>query len=382
MALSDSIRLMLLIGPTVPLPAPPTLIETLYAVEITHRDDGPSGFQLSFWLSRGTLLDVLDYTMLLGPLLKPLSRVVIGITVNGVPGLLFDGVITHREHKPDPEPGDTMLTITGEDISVMMDLEEKRVSHVGLADVLIATKIMLQYAQYGLIPDVRAPLLSEEPLPVQRIPTQQGTDLDMLRRLAERNGFVFYVTPGPVPLTNMGYWGPPNRLGIPQPALVVGLGRYTNVSRLEFAYDALRPATISDTAQDALTGLRYPLQTFASTRVPPLALDPALDPLRTTRSSLFDGSSGLDVVQAYGRAQARTDLSADAAVTAEGELDVLRYGRALQARSLVGVRGAGYTHDGLYYIKSVTHRISQQSYTQRFTLTREGEDSTLPVVAP
>jgi hypothetical protein len=382
MALFDSIRLMLLIGPTVPLPAPPALIETLYAVEITHHDDGPSGFQLTFWLSRGTLLDVLDYTMLLGPLLKPLSRVVIGITVNGIPGLLFDGVITHREHKPDTEPGDTMMTITGEDISVMMDLEEKRVSHVGLADVLIATKIMLQYAQYGMVPDVRTPLLSEEPVPVQRVPTQQGTDLAMLRRLAERNGFVFYVTPGPAPLVNTGYWGPPNRLALPQPALVVGLGRYTNVTKLEFAYDALRATTIGDTAQDALTGMRYPLQTFASTRIPPLALDPALDPLRTTRSSLFDGSSGLDVVQTYGRAQARTDLSADATVTAEGELDVLRYGQALQARGLVGVRGAGYTHDGLYYVKSVTHKIGQNSYTQSFTLTREGEDSTLPVVAP
>ena len=45
------------------------------------------------------------------------------------------------------------------------------------------------------------------------------------------------------------------------------------------------------------------------------------------------------------------------AVTGKGELDVLRYGSVLKARQLVGVRGAGPAFDGLYYVKSVTHKI-------------------------
>jgi hypothetical protein len=382
MALFDSIRLTLLIGPELPLPAPPTLIEALQSVEVTHRDDGPSGFQLSFALTRGTLLDVLDYTLLLSGLLSPFNRVVIGVMVNGVPDVLIDGIITHREHKPDVEPGDTLLTITGEDVSVMMDLEEKRVSHPGLPDIGIVAKIVLQYAQYGLIPNLQPPLLSDVPLPVQRVPTQQGTDLEMLRTLAQRNGFVFYVRPGVMALTNIAYFGPPNRLDLPQPALAVGLGHHSNVESLEFSYNGLAATRVADIAQDSMTGVRYPLQTFASTRVPPLALSPALTPLSTGRSVLFEGSSGLDVMQGYARAQARTDLSTDPVVTARGEIDVLRYGRALQAGGVVGVRGAGYTHDGLYHVAEVTHRLAPRSYTQAFMLNREGEIALAPVVAP
>jgi hypothetical protein len=47
---------------------------------------------------------------------------------------------------------------------------------------------------------------------------------------------------------------------------------------------------------------------------------------------------------------------------------------------LVALRGAGYGHDGLYYVGSVVHQLSRESYRQQFTLTREGLGSTLPVV--
>ena len=48
-----------------------------------------------------------------------------------------------------------------------------------------------------------------------------------------------------------------------------------------------------------------------------------------------------------------------------------RYGGVLQARQLVGVRGAGPAFDGLYYVKSVTHKIKRGSYKQSFTLDSE-----------
>jgi hypothetical protein len=49
---------------------------------------------------------------------------------------------------------------------------------------------------------------------------------------------------------------------------------------------------------------------------------------------------------------------------------------------LVGVRGAGLMHDGLYYVSQVTHRITPDSYKQQFTLTREGFGTTVPEVLP
>jgi len=68
------------------------------------------------------------------------------------------------------------------------------------------------------------------------------------------------------------------------------------------------------------------------------------------------------------------------AVTGKGELNVLRYGRILKARQLVGVRGAGTAYDGLYYVKSVTHKIKRGEYKQSFELSRNGLISTIPQV--
>lgn len=378
-----SLRLTLLIGPGLPVPAPPTLVEAMTGAEVTHQDDGRSGFQLTFGLSRAGVAEALDWAALAGPLLRPFNRVILMLTGDVLPAVLMDGIITHRAHVPDADQGGTTVTVTGEDVGVIMDLEEKRVPHPGLSDTLIVLKIIAGYLQYGLVPDVRPPLALDLPLPIERIPSQQGTDLAFLRRLAARNGFVFTIDPGPAPGANRAYWGPPDRLEAPQPALCVGLGRDTNVASLSFAYDALAPAVVDDAVTDSRTGVSIPVKTFTGLRVPPFASQPALPALiGPVRKTVSHESSGVDAVTAYARAQAATDRSTDAVQTATGELDVLRYGRVLQARGVVGVRGAGWTHDGFYAVRRVTHRIRPGAYTQSFVLSREGAGAILPVVVP
>ena len=71
--------------------------------------------------------------------------------------------------------------------------------------------------------------------------------------------------------------------------------------------------------------------------------------------------------------------SADA-VTGSGQLNVLRYGRVLQPRGLVGVRGAGLGYDGLYYVKSVTHNLKPGRVHAELLLARNGLVSITPVV--
>jgi phage protein D len=54
----------------------------------------------------------------------------------------------------------------------------------------------------------------------------------------------------------------------------------------------------------------------------------------------------------------------------------------LRARRLVGVRGAGTSYDGFYWVKRVTHTIRSGNYTQQFNVSREGTGALLPVVVP
>lgn len=372
--------LTLLIGPTVAVPAPLSLADALLQVEVTHSDDGHSGFQLRFAAGRSGPFDALDYGLVANPLLKPFNRVILVLTMQGMPRVLMDGIITHQELSPGTGPGTATLSVTGEDVSVMMDLEEKSAEHPAQDETIIATKIIASYAKYGLVPMVIPPLAIDPPLPIERTPVQQDTDRVYLTKMAERHGYVFYVEPGPVPFTNKAYWGPPPRLSVPQRALNVNLGGETNVTQIAFRSNGLSAELAEGAVQDRTTNRAVPVQTFASLR-PPLASQPAwLVHQPNVRRRRFRGA-GLNAVQALGRAQGRTDASIDG-VTADGEVDTLRYGSVLQARALVGLRGAGYSYDGFWYVKRVTHTIRRGAYAQRFSLAREGTGSTTPVVRP
>jgi hypothetical protein len=84
-------------------------------------------------------------------------------------------------------------------------------------------------------------------------------------------------------------------------------------------------------------------------------------------------------MKAISRGLAEAKNSQDS-VTASGTLNVLRYGQALKARQLVGVRGAGVAYDGLYYVQSVTSTLNRGEFKQSFQLTRNGLVSITPRV--
>lgn len=377
--MSLGIHLTLLVGPTIAVPAPRPLAEALQSVEVTHSDEERSGFQITFQVGRGPVV-LNDYLLLHNPLLKIFNRVILVVTLNTTPRVLIDGFITHKELSPGTEPGTSTLAVTGEDVSLKMDREEKSAEHPAQDETIIANKIILSYAQYGLIPLVVPPLAIDPPVPIERIPVQQDTDLDYLVELARRHAYVFYILPGPAPFTNTAYWGPPVRVGAPQRALSVNLGGETNVTSINFRYNALTPTMVSGHVQDRTTNRSFPVRTFGSLRVP-LALRPAWLTERSNVRSRQFRQTGVNFPQALARAQAETDASVDA-VVAEGELDALRYGDLLHPRGLVGVRGAGFSYDGLWYVKRVSHSIRKEEYKQSFTLAREGEGSTTPVVRP
>ncbi len=373
-------RLTLLLGPTVPVPAPLPLTEALAHVEATHGDEGRSGFQIRFQAGRGRT-DAIDYALLQSPMLRPGVRVILLVTFGAVPEVLVDGIITNQQLAAGPEPGTSTLTVTGEDVSVMMDLAERSVEHPAQSELVIALKLIASYARFGLVPMVVPPPALDMPLPIDRIPVQQGTDLEYLQEMAGRFGYVFYVTPGPAPGMNIAYWGPPVRVGVPQRALSVNLGPNSNVlGDLDFQYDALAPTLVEGQVQDRKLNETLPIRTPVSTRVP-LSSQPAWATQPMVRTRQFR-QSGLDSTQAFARAQGEVDASVDRTVTATGELDAARYGALLRPRALVGLRGAGFSYDGFYYVKRVTHAIERGSYRQRFTLTRDGVGALSPVVVP
>ncbi len=154
----------------------------------------------------------------------PQVRVVLAITVRGVPHVLMDGVIIRQEVSVTGTPGQSTLTVTGEDLTVLMDLEEREgVPFPAMSPAARVAAIIGRYAQYGITPLVVPELVPQTPMPTQRIDFQKGTDLGYLTELAKANGYVFYLDPGPVPGVSRGFWGPEVRLGTPQHAINVNM---------------------------------------------------------------------------------------------------------------------------------------------------------------
>ncbi|MDJ0716948.1 MAG: hypothetical protein QNJ54_22485 [Prochloraceae cyanobacterium] len=370
------INLTVLIGKSSPSPAPKFLVEEIDSVEVTQSDDGSSGFQILFRAGRAGNKDLEDYRMIKNPLLQVFNRVILIVTVGAKPQVLMDGVITNQQFSPSLRPGDSTFTITGEDISIMMDLEEKSQSYVAQDEATIARVILAKYAKYGVKPEVIDPPLKDRPTRNNWIPLQSNmTDFKYLQKIGERYGFVFHVTPGPVSGTSTAYWGPPKQKAQPQNPLTVNMSSFTNVESINLQNNGLSATVLKGKVQDRKTNKIQQVSKLRSDRRR-LASKPALTSQSARRSKQFS-QTGVNTAEANAYAQGIVDSSVDDVVTITGEIDIVRYGTPLVLRRLVTLRGVGTTYDGLYYVKNVTHKLKQGSYKQDFTITREGLGSTI-----
>lgn len=365
------IRLILLTGQTVPLPASYSVMTSLSRVTVTNDEEAGDGFQMTFAIGKDS---VIDYGLLQSGALDPFTRVVIAVLMGATPEVLIDGIITQHEVTPSNDPGMSTLTVTGKDVSVMMDLEEKNDRYPYQPDFAIAARLIAGYAQYGMIPQVTP--TTDIPLEMQRVPRQHETDLQFIKRMAQRNGFVFYVEPVTIGV-NTAFFGPATRVGMMQSALSMNMGARTNVTQLSFSQDGLAPVSPAGTFVDPIFKLSLPIPSLPSLRIPPFVTSPtpAKRKVLTRETANQDpGQAALSVLSAA--------TNAPDSVRGTGTLDAVRYGSVLRARRLVGVRGSGSSYDGLYYVRRVTHSIEPGTYTQQFTISREGTGTLVPVVVP
>jgi hypothetical protein len=377
--LAKGIQLTIMIGPVVPIPVPQMVMDALDSVQVTSAAGERSGFQMSLQFSSKSELNtffIIAGAMNTGPATPPL-RVMLIVTLNGTPQPLFDGVMTNVEVHPGSGGAPGMVTITGEDLTKVMDmLDFSGLPYPAMPIEARVALICAKYALFGLIPLIIPILFPDVPIPVDKIPSHKGTDLQYIQQLAEEAGYIFYIEPGPVPGTNIAYFGPEIKVGVPQPALNVDMDALTNVENLSFTFDPTKGVLPVVYIQNQLTRVPIPIP------IPNLnPLQPPLGVLPTPISNLkvLKDTARMNPMQAIMRGLNEAKKSQDS-VSASGSLNVLRYGRPLKARQLVGVRGAGIAYDGLYFVKSVTSTLKRGEFKQSFNLTRNGLVSITPRV--
>ena len=372
----EGIQLTLLIGPGMPIPAPKPVMDALQSIQVTSSKDR-SGFQLVFSVSKQSTLQT---TLLPAGYFDPMiTRVIVIVTLNGVPNVLMDGMVTRQEIAPSNEPAQSKITITGEDLSVLMDVVEIKAPFPAVPEVGQIYLAIAPFAMFGIVPLVIPPIIPVIKTPVTSWDSQTGTHLSFIKGIAQRSGYVFYVNPGPLPGQSVAYFGPDINLPIPQPALNVNMDAHTNVESLSFSLDGMAKKVRVYTIMDPITHkipIPIPVPNINIFK-PPLGARPT-PPAKIEFAKNAASNQPDEAAQGIlGYLMNNSD-----AISGNGSLDVVRYGQILRSRMVVGVRGAGLAYDGLYYVDSVTHNLKRGEYKQSFTLSRDGLISNTPRVLP
>jgi phage protein D len=288
------------------------------------------------------------------------TKVEITAGLQGDSQQLFTGYITHVAPEFGPGLEQCELTIWGMDASVLMDRADVLTTWPDMRDSDVATQL---FKQAGLKPRVTDTDVVHD----EQVSTivQRETDIQLLRRLALRNGFECFVD------GDTGYFQPPALDDAHQVELNVHAGEQSNVNRFRVEVDALTPAAVGMAEIDHGTG-EVRVEAAQSGHQPALgAHRPAdvLPPGITPGQVLIGQTVATGPAEMAALCQALFDEN-EWFVTGEGEVAANSYDAILLPRRTVVINGIGDTHSGTYYVTHVTHRFTDDGYVQRFRVKR------------
>lgn len=368
--------LTLMMGSFNASPVPQAVIDALTEVQVTSTVGSQGGFQLKLTLGKQSKVQ----QMLVGGQFDPRTRVIIAVTVNGSTEVLMDGIITKQDLTPDSKPGKSTLTLTGLDLTALMDfIDLTGIPYPALPNFLIVEAILAKYIPLGVMPVAIPNAIPQIENPLSRFIKQSGTDYAFVQTLGRETGWIFYLDPGPTPGKSLAYWGPDlsQMFGSTQSAISINFDGNSNIDSLNFSYDGTLATQWLVTIIEPITKLPIPIPVPSIDIFKPRlsSQSPAVlkvTQLTPTASDDFPGAASAAVAKMFDTAEV---------VTGSGQLDVLRYGQVFKARMRAAVRGAGGYFDGQYYVKSVTHNIKRGEYKQSFSLARGGVGSAVSTVS-
>jgi len=343
-------------------PLPIVFMQALREIEVETAVGQASIFRLHFDLSRNSLG---DFDALAIDVFRPLVPITIRVSAGlGLPQTLINGFVKDARLGAQNDPGASTLEVVGLDaLGTIMAHVQQPFTWPNLPDGEVVRAI---FAKYAMLPFV----IPTPPLRtmLDTTTTQRDNDAVYVRQLALRNAYEYYVQPDPVIGRDVGHFHPSLTHVPPQGVLSVDFGTQTNLIDLSVANDMLAPTSVVAVSSDPRTRAPIPAIAPASTE-PPMGLEPTLNriiPPPVERPAGTDAASPAEVqAQAFARA-----TNSSRAVRANGTVDGLKYNRPLLAGLPVLIRGGGRQYSGLYYVTSVTHRISRDDYTQAFSAWR------------
>ncbi len=280
---------------------------------------------------------------------------------------LIDGSIVELSDRITSEPSQSMTTVIVQDDSVRLNREDRVFLFENLLDHEIASQLFEEVEQ------ITATEIETTPAPGNNSPAvvQRGTAMQLLRRLARRQGMHAYVIPGTEPGQSIGCFKPfPTQTdGLP-PLILLGAER--NVSEFNPSNNAQSPARV--------TG--FTLNVFDKTVTQRTSDFGSLDLLGEEQTFAEESSTAIQILPPrdgnavdLDRAVAAEALRSSYSTEATGRVINDTYPALLSPYRVVSVRGANPNRSGNYLIRQVSHSLTRSYYSQSFSLQRNAQSS-------
>lgn len=259
---------------------------------------------------------------------------------------------------------DSFVHVQGADTSVTMDREDKAALWPDVTDGDAVSNIL---GLYGLTADVETTPAGH--FENKHALVQRETDLRFVRRLARRNGCLFWLTCD-AEGAETAHFRRPQLDGEPSAELVINLSggdAASNLEALEINWDAERPTSATAAGLDMNTKSEID-GAVAASPLAPLG-ETALSSIATGTRSLHLAAPADDAGDLRARGEGAL-IDAGFFVRASCRTTRRALGGVVRAHTVVNVRGAGGRHSGKYYCAGVRHFIDADAHRMEVELLR------------
>jgi hypothetical protein len=289
------------------------------------------------------------------PFMQISSRIRIEVKVgDGAFTPLIDGPVVGFDSDRRSAPGQSTVTVVVRDDTALMNRTATVASFApGTADSAIARSVFAHYAG-TITPDH----IEDTPPPTNTRPPelrQRGTDIQLLRELAQRNDFVCGVVPTSVPAVSSGIFHSLKVFEDKPPALVL-LGAKRNIEAFDVRLNAQGQGNV------VASTLSFSNKQVVTRRS-------QVRDIGMAGEDLLPPGSGEDV-----DLQHRVDREAsrrNRPFEATGSVRQACYGGVLMPFRNVVVQLGATSNSAEYTIHKVTHQLGRSDYRQDFTLVAE-----------
>ena len=273
----------------------------------------------------------------------------------------------HRVHYTGLADGNT-LDVTGRDRCAELDDTERVVSW---SNMRASDAVMAIVATKGLVPDVEATSVLHSQLTHELV--QHGTDLDFIRRLADRYGYYFWVTSTALGVDTADFKRAPVEAA-PTATLNIHLSP-SAFDELVVEWDAEQPTEVTAGGVD-LSSLSTLDGSVAASPLSPMTANNLAQVASGIRTALVTapGDAGAEIAAFGESVLAASELF----VTCTGVTTMARAGTAIRAHTTVELDGLGDRYSGVWLVAEVRHLIDAVSHRMECTFVRNGWEGGAP----